>query len=105
MVDPNAKRLFWFLFAGTRGGPNRIRIIEVLRSNPLNLNQIAEILKLDYKSVLHHILVLEKNNLVNKIGEKYGAVYFISNYLESNIETYDIVISQIKKNRDNNNAL
>ena len=99
MVDPNAKRLFWFLFAGTRGGPNRIRIIEVLRSNPLNLNQIAEILKLDYKSVLHHILVLEKNNLVNKIGEKYGAVYFISNYLEANMEAFREVINKIQKSK------
>ena len=105
MADPNAKKLFWFLFAGSRGGMNRVSIVELLIEQPYNINQLSEIIKIDYKAIQHHIHVLEKNNLITREGEKYGILYFISNYLESNIETYDIVISQIKKNRDNNNAL
>lgn len=34
MPDPNAKHAFWYLFAGFRGGNNRIRIIELLKEHP-----------------------------------------------------------------------
>lgn len=96
MLDSNAKRLLWYLFAGSRGGNNRIRIIDLLKERPYNMNQLAEALGLDYKAIQHHIMVL-KNNLVSKIGEKYGVVYFISNYLEVNIEAFNEIKSKIKK--------
>jgi DNA-binding transcriptional ArsR family regulator len=84
MPDPNARRLLWYLFAGSKGGDNRIKIIDLLKERPYNINQLAEALRLDYKAIQHHIVVLEKNNLVSKTGEKYGILYFISNYLEAN---------------------
>ena len=96
MLDPNAKRLLWYLFAGSKGGDNRIKIIDLLKERPYNINQLAEVLGLDYKAVQHHITVLEKNNLVGKMGEKYGILYFISNYLEVNIEAFNEVKSKIK---------
>lgn len=96
MVDPNVKRLLWYLFAGSKGGENRCRIIDMLREQPRNANQLSESLKLDYKAVQHHMSVLEKNNLVTKEGEKYGIMYFISDFLEYNIEAYHEVKSKIK---------
>lgn len=97
MLDPNAKRIFWYLFAGSRGGNNRIKIIELLKEHPHNINQLAETLKLDYKAIQHHISVLERNNMVSKVGEKYGVSYFVSDYLESNITAFDQIVSQIEK--------
>jgi DNA-binding transcriptional ArsR family regulator len=97
MPDPNAKRVLWYLFVGSRGGNNRIKIIELLREHPYNINQLAEALRLDYKAIQHHISVLEKNNLVSKVGERYGVLYFISDYLEVNIEAFNQIVSQIKK--------
>ena len=97
MHDREAKRLLWYLFAGSRGGENRIRIIDLLKEQPHNINQLAEVLGVDYKSVQHHIGVLEKNNMVTKIGEKYGVLYFISNYLEANIEAFNELIAAIDK--------
>jgi DNA-binding transcriptional ArsR family regulator len=86
----------WYLFAGSKGGVNRIRIIELLKKRPYNINQLAEELGLDYKAIQHHIIVLERNNLVSKMGEKYGILYFISNYLEANMESFNEVRSKIK---------
>jgi len=97
MPDPNARRLLWYLFAGSKGGDNRIRIIDLLSKRPYNINQLAEVLGLDYKAIQHHIIVLEKNNLVSKIGQKYGVLYFISNYLEANIESFNEIRSKIQK--------
>jgi predicted transcriptional regulator len=88
MPDPDIIRLLWFIFAGTRGGDNRIKILDLLIKNPLNINKISEELQLDYKTIQHHIHVLEKNNLITKIGDKYGALYFISDYMEKNIDSY-----------------
>lgn len=99
MPDPDAKRLLWFLFAGSRGGENRIKIIDLLKERPYNMNQLAEAMKLDYKAIQHHINVLEKNNMVTKAGEKYGVLYFISNYLEVNINAFNEVRAAIDKKR------
>lgn len=96
MTDPNVKRLLWYLFAGSRGGENRSRIIDMLKEQPRNTNQLSQSLNLDYKAVQHHLSVLEKNNLITKEGEKYGILYFISDFLEHYIETYYDVKSKIK---------
>ena len=97
MPDPDAKRLLWFLFAGSRGGENRIRIVDLLKKRPYNINQLAEALGVDYKLVQHHIGVLERNNMVTKAGEKYAVLYFISNYLEANIEAFNEIQAAIEK--------
>jgi len=99
MPDQTAKRLLWYLFAGSKGGENRVKIINLLQETPLNV--MAEVLNLDYKAVQHHIDVLEKNNLVSHMGEKYGIMYFVSNYLESNIDTYKEIVSKISKSKSN----
>jgi predicted transcriptional regulator len=96
MTDPDAKRLLWFLFAGSRGGDNRMKIIDLLKERPYNINQLSESLNLDYKSIQHHISVLQKNNVITKMGEKYGVLYFISNYFEANIEAFNEIKSKIK---------
>lgn len=96
MPDPNAKRIFWYLFAGSRGGINRVKIIDLLREHPYNINQLAEALNLDYKAIQHHISVLEKDNIISRVGEKYEVLYFLSNYLEANINAFNEIRSQMK---------
>ena len=97
--DPDAKRLLWFIFAGSRGGLNRLRIISFLKEKPLNTNQLAKELGLDYKAIQHHIKVLEKNNLITKIGEKYGVTFFISTFLEVNMETFEEIATKLDKSK------
>ena len=69
----------------------------MLKERPYNMNQLAAALGLDYKAVQHHINVLEKNNMVSRAGEKYGVLYFVSNYLEANIEAFYDVKGEIEK--------
>ena len=97
--DPDVKRLFWYIFAGSRGGLNRLRIISSLKETPLNINQLAKVLSLDYKAIQHHIKILEKNNLITKIGEKYAVTYFISNFLEVNMETFEEIAKKLDKSK------
>ena len=97
--DPYAKRLLWFVFAGSRGGLNRLRLVLAIKEKPLNANQLAKELGLDYKAIQHHVRVLEKNNIITKIGEKYGVTYFISPFLEVNLETFEEIVSKLDKSK------
>ena len=95
--QPQIKRLLWFVFARSRGGLNRIRIVLALKERPHNANQLAYELGLDYKAIQHHLRVLEKNNLINNNGQKYGAILYLSPLLESNIPVFDEIITKMKE--------
>ena len=90
------KIVFWFLFVGSRGGTNRIRIMSVLRNRPRNKNQLATELGIDYKNIQHHIKILEENNLVKKIGNAYGVTYCVSSFFENNEIVFDEIIAKLR---------
>jgi predicted ArsR family transcriptional regulator len=91
------KYLLGWLIAGTRGGITRAQIIKSIHDMPQNANQMAIALKLDYKTVRYHLEVLEKNHIVNSVGEKYGATYFLSQALEDNYLVFEEILKKIWK--------
>lgn len=93
----NTKRLLWWLIAGTRGGVNRARIILLLHKRPYNANQLAELLKLDYKTVRHHLDYLMKHEVIVQQGEGYGSVFFLSSEIEENFDSFSEIWEQIGK--------
>ena len=95
--DKQTRNLLLYLFTGTRGGFTRLRIIMLLLEQPYNTHQLAQEMNLDYKAVQHHMQVLEKNNMVTKIGEKYGAIFHLSNFLEFNIRALDEAIVKLER--------
>ncbi len=99
-VHPETKKLFWFIFVATRGGMNRIRIISHLRIMPTNTHQLSKQMRLDYKAVQHHLKTLEQNNLVTKVGDKYGATYFPSVLFEDGEAVFDEIVEKLKKTDD-----
>ncbi len=97
-VDPRFKRLLWYLIASTRGGVNRAKIINFLSESPSNANQLSIQLKLDYKTIIHHLDVLEKNGLIiTENEESYGATYFISPLIEKNYSAFKEIMVRIGK--------
>ena len=95
--NKQTRKLLLYLFTSTRGGFTRLRIIILLLQKPFNTHQLAQELQLDYKAIQHHMQVLEKNNLVTKIGEKYGAIFHLSNFLEINIGALDEAIDKLDR--------
>ncbi len=91
------KYLLGWLIAGTRGGPSRARIIAVLRDTPQNANQLSNLLEMDYRTIRHHLNVLEKNRLITTAGEGYGTTYFLSSTLEENYAVFDDIMKKIWK--------
>jgi len=90
------RRLLWYLLGGTRGGPNRAEIIKALQKRPCNANQLAETLRVDYKTVQHHIRILEENGLVSLANKgSYGAVLFLTSKMEEALPILDEIWSRI----------
>jgi len=94
------KRLLWWLIAGSRGGRNRARIIKALYDRPYNVNQLSNELDLDYKTVKHHIDVLENHDIISSSGEKrYGSMYFLSNRMEEKYSIFQEILSKMKEKK------
>jgi DNA-binding transcriptional ArsR family regulator len=93
--DQELKRLLWFVLGGARGGENRAKMIHELSLRPLNLNQLAERLGVDYRTVMHHAQVLRTNSLVLIEGEKYGAMYFLSPRLQASLELFESIVKDL----------
>ncbi len=92
------KYLLGWLIAGTRGGPTRVKIIQALKEKPQNANQLATLLGMDYKTMRHHLDVLEKNHIITSVGERYGATYFLSQVMEDNYFLFEEIANKIGKN-------
>jgi DNA-binding transcriptional ArsR family regulator len=90
------RRLLWYVLAGSRGGPNRGRIVNLLREGPKNVNQLAEALDVHYRVAEHHIRALEKNHLVSPSGERYGRLYFLSQEMEAHLPIFDEIWVKIQ---------
>jgi DNA-binding transcriptional ArsR family regulator len=91
------KYLLGWLIAGTRGGLTRAKIIMALKEAPQNANQLATSLKLDYRTIRHHLEVLEKNKLIVSAGEGYGTTYFLSQVMEENYALFEEILKKIWK--------
>ena len=68
--------VLWYVLTGTRGGPNRVRILRAIDQRPRNANQLAEHLDLDYTTIRHHLDLLRDHDVVKRTGDGYGTVYY-----------------------------
>ncbi|KZX17399.1 bacterial regulatory protein, arsR family [Methanobrevibacter cuticularis] len=81
------KNIMLWLVLGTKGGNNRARIMKKLHSRPYNANQLSKKLHLNYRTISHHLNILEKNNIVPSAGENYGVIYLLSDEAEKNYDS------------------
>jgi predicted transcriptional regulator len=86
--------LTW-LITGTKGGKTRAKIIKTLKMNPQNSNQLATHLKVNYKTIRHHLTILEKNKLVTSAGNHYSTAHFLSELMEENYELFEEITSKM----------
>jgi predicted transcriptional regulator len=91
MINNNRpiKQLLGWLIIGTKGGKTRSQIIKTLKKSPQNSNQLAALLKVNYKTIRHHITVLEKNKLITSAGDHYSTAYFLSELMEENYGVFE----------------
>lgn len=91
------KYLLGWLIAGTRGGITRARIIRTLKETPQNANQLTNLLKMDYRTIRHHLKILQKNRIITSAGDRYGTTYFLSPVMEENYALFEEIVNKIWK--------
>lgn len=89
------KQVLWWLIAGSKGGINRARIIQLLHERPYNANQITRSLHLDYKTVRHHLDVMRKHQVITLMDEEYGAMYFLTEQMEAKYDDFMEIWNQL----------
>jgi len=99
------RHLLHWLIAGSRGGVNRAKIISILKDEPMNANRLTGTLEVDYRTVRHHLDVLEKNGVITPMGERYGMMYLLSPEMEENYHVFEEILNRFgtkeKKVREN----
>ena len=98
--ERHLRRLLWYLLGGTRGGPMRAEIIKTLQQRPCNAHQLSEALRVDYKTIQHHVRILDENGLVvsSKKGA-YGAVLLLTPKMEEALPILDEIWSRIGRRK------
>jgi hypothetical protein len=97
-MSPGFRSLMWYLLFGTRGGPNRRRLLEALERSPANAHQLAEILQLDYRTVRHHLKLLERHGAVGRpVGNAYATPYEIAATASAYLETLEPSRNPLRK--------
>ena len=87
--------VLWQTLAGTRGGPNRARVLRALDDKPRNANQLAEDLDLAYNTIRHHLEVLEENGVVTSSDASYGVIYLPSERAQNHWDTVEQILTQV----------
>ena len=88
--------VLWYVLAGARGGPNRIRILRALDERPWNANQLAAKLDLDYTTVRHHLDVLVNHDVVKNSTDGYGTMYTLTDRVKDDWPLVEEVIERVE---------
>ena len=76
--------------------PTALVLVVALKERPMNANQLAVTLEMDYKTIRHHLSVPLKNRLLVGQGEGYGTMYFVSPELEQFYEGFMKIWERIR---------
>ncbi len=95
--DPYVLKIISLVFTVMQGRYTRLKMILAIAENPLNTLQLSKELGYDFKSIQRNLKILEKNNLIERVGEGYGDIFFLSELLKSNLPTLLEVIEKVDK--------
>ena len=86
-----------FSLISKKGGPTRLKIINELYKSPQNRNELSKKLKIQYRTVIHHMNILLDENIVEKENKKYGRLYFLTEYMYDNEDKFRKFEKQMEK--------
>jgi predicted ArsR family transcriptional regulator len=89
------EKALWYLFAASRGGANRVRIVRELRERPRNANELAEELCVDYNTITHHMEMLEEHDVVEPGEHDYGKLFFLTDRFEQHADTFEEITKRV----------
>lgn len=89
------EKALWYLFTATRGGKNRVRVVRSLAERPRNANQLATDLDIAYTTARHHLDMLLDHDVVERSGDDYAALFFLTDRFERNREAFERITQYV----------
>lgn len=83
--------------------PKRLAIIDALRNNRVNVNDLSEKLKTSQSNISQHLTILRSKGLVVSVNEGSNTYYSISN--PKILKAFDLVSEIIKDKFENDNKI
>ncbi|ELZ98998.1 putative transcriptional regulator [Haloferax mucosum ATCC BAA-1512] len=90
------EKALWYLFAGSRGGTTRAKLIRALSERPRNANQLSDVLGMDYNTVRYHLDLLVEHDILETGDETYGTMYFFTDRFEQHRDQFETIVSKIE---------
>lgn len=94
------ERLLWWLFAGSAGAKTTGFVLNAIKEEPRDAQQLSEALRMDCTTVRHHLKVLEQNRIVVTEGESYGKLYFLSDSMEAHWQDLQVILEKTRKRKE-----
>jgi DNA-binding transcriptional ArsR family regulator len=76
-------------------------VLNAIKEEPRNAQQLSEALNLDYTTVRHHLKVLEQNRIVVTEGDSYGKLYFLSESMEAHWPNLLAILEKARRRGSN----
>jgi len=58
---------------------------------------MANLLEMDYRTIRHHLKILQKNRIITSAGDGYGTTYFLSTEMEENYGLFEEILNKLWK--------
>ncbi|WP_243666248.1 ArsR family transcriptional regulator [Vulcanisaeta sp. JCM 16159] len=65
--EKDLKKILIWLLGGSRGGLMRLKILLLLKKKPMNPHQLTRALNVNYRTVIYHLELLERYELVSSL--------------------------------------
>ncbi len=89
------RHLMWYTFAGTSGGMTRIKIVGLVRKEPMSVNKLCEKLGSECEDALHHIKILSDNMMIVFGKSKNEGKITTSEMFDEESETFRDILQKL----------
>lgn len=85
------------LLISREGGRTTARIMDKILENPKNANQLSKMLKLNYKTIIHHTNIMQEHDFITK--NKFNKTYYFhpTEKLIKDLDEYYFIKKELDK--------
>lgn len=88
------------LLISRKGGRTTVRIVDEILKSPQNANQLSKMLKLNYKTILHHTRIMQEHKYITKTEFKKTYYFHPTEKLIKNLDEYYFIKKELDKRRE-----
>lgn len=85
------------LLISREGGRTTVKILDEILKKPKNANQLSKMLKLNYKTIIHHTNIMQEHEFITKMKFKKTYYFHPTDKLINNLDEYYYIKKELDK--------